>query len=348
MGIWSSIVGAVGSLFGAGANYKSQQSANKTNLQIAQMNNEYNERMLQKQLDYNTEMWNKQNEYNTASNQRARLEAAGLNPYMMMSGGDAGTAQSANGINTPTATPVSVQAPQFDMSGFSGFLQQAIDLQATKAQRDADANLKDSQAEGIRIENQYKVAQIVADIAQRQADTKNKEEQTVYQKILNEFSPSQFSSDVLVKQRTAANLAASAKLATAQAAYTSVLTAKARKELSWIDSMAAANIAEIMSRVDLNEKQGRLAVANALESEARKHGIDLDNHIKDEATEDIIRDYKNRADLSGWQSEGAKNNSGPQSWPQYLYGLSTGRQSNPLNYIFGGEVSGKPTKLRYP
>ena len=338
MGIWSSIVGAVGSLFGAGANYKSQQSANKTNLQIAQMNNEYNERMLQKQLDYNTEMWNKQNEYNTASNQRARLEAAGLNPYMMMSGGDAGTAQSANGINTPTATPVSVQAPQFDMAGFSGFLQQAIELQSTKAQRDADANLKEQQAESIRIENQYKAAQIIADIAQRQADTKNKSEQAVYQGIINSFAPSQFSSDVLVKKRQAANLAASTKLANAQTAFAAVQTAKARKELRWIDATAAANIALVMANADLATKQGKLAVQNALESEARKRGIDLDNNIKDRATEDLVRDYKNRADLSGWQAEGAKNNSGPRDWRQNMYGEKGSLRSTVLTGL--GDVLG--------
>ena len=83
MSVLGSILGAVGSLFGSSKNADSVRDTNRTNLQIAQMNNEFNERMLQKQMDYNTEMWNKQNEYNTASNQRKRLEEAGLNPYMM-------------------------------------------------------------------------------------------------------------------------------------------------------------------------------------------------------------------------------------------------------------------------
>lgn len=62
----------------------------------------------QLERDYQTEMWNKTNEYNTASNQRARLEEAGLNPYLMMDGGDAGSAQSVAGVNPPSGVNPSV------------------------------------------------------------------------------------------------------------------------------------------------------------------------------------------------------------------------------------------------
>ena len=83
-------------------------------------------------------MWNKNNEYNSASAQRERLEAAGLNPYMMMNGGSAGTAQtmsgssgaapsggapSAQGVTPPTATPYSA-----DYSGITAGLGRAIDV----------------------------------------------------------------------------------------------------------------------------------------------------------------------------------------------------------------------------
>ena len=112
------IAGGV-SLLGNAFNVGSTSNTNAQNVKIAMMNNEFNERMLQKQMDYNTEMWNKQNAYNTASAQRDRLEAAGFNPYMMLNGGNAGTAQAAGGITPPTATPVHLQAPQVDFSGIS-------------------------------------------------------------------------------------------------------------------------------------------------------------------------------------------------------------------------------------
>lgn len=62
----------------------------------------------QLERDYQTEMWNKTNEYNSAANQRARLEEAGLNPYLMMDGGDAGSAQSVSGVNPPSGVNPSV------------------------------------------------------------------------------------------------------------------------------------------------------------------------------------------------------------------------------------------------
>lgn len=62
--------------------------------------------------DYQTKMWNETNAYNSAVNQRARLEEAGLNPYLMMDGGDAGSAQSVSGVNPPSGASPSVSGSQ--------------------------------------------------------------------------------------------------------------------------------------------------------------------------------------------------------------------------------------------
>lgn len=86
-----------------------QKKANETNMKINQMNNEFNERMLDKQLAFQEDMWNKTNEYNTAANQRKRLEEAGLNPYLMMSGGNAGTATAMSGGSASAASPIPMQ-----------------------------------------------------------------------------------------------------------------------------------------------------------------------------------------------------------------------------------------------
>ena len=84
-GLWSSH----GSRDAARYQLQAQRETNRNNLQIARENNEFNERM-----------WNLQNDYNTPVMQRARLEAAGLNPYLMMDGGSAGVAQSAPSADT--------------------------------------------------------------------------------------------------------------------------------------------------------------------------------------------------------------------------------------------------------
>ena len=99
MGLIGSIAGG---LLGIGSsvlqnaqNRQNVRETNETNYKINQMNNQFNERMAMQQREFQENMWNKENAYNTASAQRQRLEEAGLNPYLMMTGGSAGTAQSA-------------------------------------------------------------------------------------------------------------------------------------------------------------------------------------------------------------------------------------------------------------
>jgi hypothetical protein len=194
----AAMTGAVGSAIGAGTSLiggvGTTLAQNAANKEIAQMNNAFNEKMFDKQVAYNkemyqqqlgdqwkfyndskqnawdlvanqqqfqTDMWNKNNEYNSASAQRERLEAAGLNPYMMMNGGSAGTAQamsgsagaapsggapSGQGVTPPTATPYSA-----DYSGITAGLGRAIDVLSSMP----DRKVKEAQADNLRIEGKY-------------------------------------------------------------------------------------------------------------------------------------------------------------------------------------------------
>lgn len=130
------LVGAGASLLGNLFNIGSHNKANETNLRIAQMNNQFNERMMEKQMAYNTDMFNRQNDWNSASSQRKRLEQAGLNPYLMMNGGNAGTAANTLGVSAPTAAPASVVAPQYDTSSIGESVRNIISASSTKASND--------------------------------------------------------------------------------------------------------------------------------------------------------------------------------------------------------------------
>ena len=77
-------------------NFQAQQEANETNLEINRTN-----------IENQWKMYEDQKEYNKPINQRARLEEAGLNPYLMLENGDAGIAQS---VTQPTSLPA--QGPQ--------------------------------------------------------------------------------------------------------------------------------------------------------------------------------------------------------------------------------------------
>ena len=293
MGILSSIIGGVFGLGEAGINANSQAQTNKVNMKIAQMNNDYNYKMFQEQQDYNlmmfnkekeynTEMWNKTNEYNSAQNQVKRLQAAGLNPYLMMSGGNAGTAQgvtapSAQGVNPPTAQQVNLQPVQYDLSTAAGFLTQAIELESVQAQRDADARLKEQQAGILGIEKKYKAAELIANIAEKWENAKNTRARTTFQDLLTQLQRDTYSSDVLIKERTAANIEATTQLQRANKALVEVNTEIAKGNLRWLDQEKASQLAFVMAQTYKTKAEAKLAIQNTLKSAAETAGIKISN-----------------------------------------------------------------------
>ena len=135
------VVGQVASSIG---NAVSTNKTNKTNMAINQMNNEFNAAEAEKARQFQLDMWNKTNEYNSASAQRSRLEEAGLNPYLMMSGGSAGTAQSSgSSASASAAPPLSMQRQDF--SGLSNALSSA--LQIANQTKETNANVQTLQSQ---------------------------------------------------------------------------------------------------------------------------------------------------------------------------------------------------------
>lgn len=154
MGLLGSIAGG---LLGMGSsaiqnsqNRQNVQETNRMNYKINQLNNQFNERMAMQQRDFQENMWNKENEYNTASAQRQRLEEAGLNPYLMMNGGSAGTAQSVGtGASASSAGSAVMQPFQADYSGIGasiGNIFQYELMQSEKSQLQGARQLSDAKA----------------------------------------------------------------------------------------------------------------------------------------------------------------------------------------------------------
>lgn len=135
------VVGQVASSIG---NAVSANKTNKTNMAINQMNNEFNAAEAEKARQFQLDMWNKTNEYNSASAQRSRLEEAGLNPYLMMNGGSAGTAQSA-GSSTPASAAPPLSMQRQDFSGLGNALSSA--LQIANQTKETNANVQSLQSQ---------------------------------------------------------------------------------------------------------------------------------------------------------------------------------------------------------
>ena len=206
--VGAAIVGAGASLLGNIFGSRNNDNANNTNIRLAAENRDfqremwdkqvaYNQDMWNQQVAYNKEMWNAQNAYNDPSAQVARLRAAGINPYLAMSGGNsAGIAGSAG-----SASPGSVGLPSGSSASVNpyipdsrGFVDAAINLsnqfyQAKKL--DSEVAINEATAEGLNIQNQYasKLAEsTLLDFADKHKSFSEQYRGAKWQNDLNDFS----------------------------------------------------------------------------------------------------------------------------------------------------------------
>lgn len=110
------------------------------------LQHKYNKKLAEQQFNQNVEMWNMQNEYNTPTNQRKRLEAAGLNPALMYGNGSVSTG---NATQMPQYQQMGVDIGQ-NMVNAMQLAQMAANIRNTEA----DTKKKESETEGIDINNQ--------------------------------------------------------------------------------------------------------------------------------------------------------------------------------------------------
>lgn len=278
-GLWSSH----GSRDAARYQLQAQRETNQTNRDIAEQNNKFNERM-----------WNLQNEYNTPEMQRARLEAAGLNPYLMMDGGSAGIAESA-----PTA----------DTSG----TQVAPDIGSTIAGGYQAMGNSISAAAGQIAQMTYQDDLQKANVAKTQAEAKNADLQNQYDDLRNQFATANFLVNLRLKQKQGdiseyeANYLRDSMqdrldsvkfqntLSGSQASYynqmSGLLDVQRQIEqtnLDWLPREKAAglaatlqNVRTMASQMHLNFAQAKSAYAMAALNYASANGIRIDNRLKD-------------------------------------------------------------------
>ena len=173
----------VGNIIGASNTNKT----NNTNYKIAQMNNQYNQKMLERQIQYNTDMWNKQNEYNTPAAQMKRYEDAGINPYNAMSNVQSGQAQSAGGVNPPSASPVTMQSFTPDFSGIGDAAQTYVVNHLAETKMHSDLKYQDELTRQLEIENQYREQKLIEEIEGFIQDNKGKKLANYAQQIENRF-----------------------------------------------------------------------------------------------------------------------------------------------------------------
>lgn len=322
----SAVLGTGASVAGNVMNKNSVNRANETNMQIAQMNNEWSEKMMEKQMQYNnemfdkqtayntamnekqfgqakelqsiqnqfqTDMWNKTNEYNSAAAQRQRLEEAGLNPYLMMSGGSAGVATTMNGssasapsagsvsagsVGLPSPSQVSAQAPQYDFSTVGSSLVAGLDMYNKLKIGSEQANNIGIDSSLKRVELQYKAKQIMQSLANQLSEQKNIDARTKTLNQLRELEKGQMAATTDFTIQQTQNLKETMKGVVIQNCMDYLTLKNMPTEIALKNANLAASTAFMVTQRAMTEKQAINEIKKGLilDSQARKEKITAD------------------------------------------------------------------------
>ena len=296
---------ASGSRYAARKQLQAVRETNAANLQIAQQNNAFNERM-----------WNLQNDYNSPVMQRARLEAAGINPYLMLDGSSTGVAQS-----SPTADQSGTQVAPDVGSTIAGGYQSLGNSIASAAGQIAQMSFQND------LQN--------ANVAKTRADAQNSDLQNQYDALRNQFAAAQFLADLRLKQYQGKISKYDAKflrdsmedrldslkfqntLSGSQASYYNQMAGLydvQRKieetNLKWlprekqVSIMAAIqNARTAASQMRLNFASARNMIAMAALNAANSAGVHLDNKLKDTVFDLSVGLVENEYEHGLWTNE---------------------------------------------
>lgn len=282
-----SLIGGLFSSHGSrdAARYQLQaaRETNQTNRDIAEQNNKFNERM-----------WNMQNEYNSPVMQRARLEAAGLNPYLMMDGGSAGIAESA-----PTADTTGTQvAPDVGNTIAGGYQAMGNSISAAASQiaqmtyqndlQQANVNKTNAEAKNADLQNQYDslrndfaTAQFLVDLRlkQKQGDISEYEANYLRDSMQDRLDAVKFQNTLTGSQSSYYNQ---------MAGLLDVQRQIEQTNLDWLPREKAAglaatlqNVRTMVSQMHLNYASARSAYALATLNYAQANGVRINNRLQD-------------------------------------------------------------------
>lgn len=275
----------------------STDRTNKANLAIARETNAYNYLLSSKQNDWNVEQWNRENAYNTPSAQRQRLLDAGLNPNLMLDGGDAGNARGLDSANYANAQPTTMQNPAQEKLGLlqsiQGVLQSANETAMQYAkQRSEIANL-DSQTNAQNIQNSYLRLFLDKNLEKLGHDTttskwmsKNSEETYAKTWLENNYMlTSGFKRGRLENNLISQQIS---NLMTEQA-FTNERSNILQKEYQWFDDKALMELYEASTRAMLNGSNAYYAMQQAYNVQEQTKGLKMDNDMKSKLFDDVYK-----------------------------------------------------------
>lgn len=317
---------SVGSSSAARKQLQAVRETNRTNLQIAQQNNDFNERM-----------WNQQNSYNTPQMQRARLEAAGLNPYLMMDGASAGVAESAPSADTSgtqvapdvgstiaggyqaMGNSISAAASQIAQMSYQSDLQQA-----NVNKTNAEATNADLQNQYDSLRNQFAAAQFLTDLRlkQKQGDISEYEANFLRDSMQDRLDAVKFQNSLTGSQSSYYNQMSGLIDVQRQIEQTNLDWLPREKQAGLAATLQ--NIQSMVSQMHLNYAQAKSAYAMAALNYASEAGLRIDNRLKGSTFDLAVKMAKNQVNTEYWTQNNAKLD-------YYIGNQGYGDSHSPLN-----------------
>lgn len=309
-------ISAIGSIAGGLFGKKGSDNAAKTQLQIARETNANNYRIAQENNAFNERMVDKMNEFNSAKNQRARLEEAGLNPYLMLDGGSAGTAttaptadtssvQSAPDVGSTIASgaqqlgsSISSAASQISQQVYNNSLQEA---NVRKANADASSSEQDALLKGI--ESQFAAQRFLLDLKLKEMQGKVSEQDYYYLRdsMQDRLDSIKFQNTLTGSQSSYYNQ---------MAGLVDVQRQIEKTNLDWLPrekraGLAATlqNVRTMVSQMHLNYAQAKNAYAMAALNYAQEAGVRINNKLQDSIFDLSVGMAENNYEQGLWTNE---------------------------------------------
>lgn len=254
---------------------KSQNSANKTNMKIAQMNNEWSERMMDKQHMYDVEMWNKNNEYNDPAKQVERLKGAGINPALAL--GSIGTGQASGGSSVSLPSPSRAEVKPLNYEGFSNAINNSIQMFMALSRNNAEIGALDK-----RIDNETALAR--ARIAEMYEETRSKKFHNELNDITRDLQIQNQQEDFLRKVQERSNMEEQNKLVKQQIIAQQLLNANLPERLS-------LELAVMASQRHLNSKNAKHEIGQIIDT-LESRGYKLSKSEKERIFKAVIQDIE--------------------------------------------------------
>ena len=344
--IFPSLISAAGSLAGGAIGAFAQSSANKTQM-----------KMFHEQMQFNRDMIREQNAYNTPAAQRARYEAAGINPYLALGNISSGSQQSTmQAPNAPQIAPIT-QFGESLQAASQNTVRNLIDL----SQAQADIQLKETNNRILKIEEMYKEKEFLAKIGlmkdqsgKLRSETKGLDLDNFFRFDLNSANLSQLKAltnkteaetELLRVQKDLASFDLGFKQKHAEEQFKAEM-AKLTMETITGYMNADTNRMNAVTNRNLSFAEINNKAADTLKKVEERTGIHLDNVTRARSMEFIVGQYKaalqktqaETDDINSsnyWRREGYRTYlKGGRSYPDFLN--FTGFSLGSLGSLLGG------------